>query len=314
MLKMTKAAILGNFFGLFSTLVYGQCPSCDSPPAIDCRISFDGAFVGLNTFKQFGCRADVIASYGESKVNTCRRTFGSPFLLFDMALVDHSSNNGSRSVSRYASGAKIDYKEQISEAYDQAIELAGKYGDTAAEARLKEMKKRHLEISLQYSTNQDSIELKVEAAGHGWQLDRKRGWQDSSVEAIVACIAPINLFDQVKAHVGLKGDQVSIRNVGRSPLYVQYALAEDAEAKCDTVKPTLTLLLNSLQVETYRIPALNGKPGKICVHYHNKRVASTNPAARLLKSQIFRSLAQISYQAINKLVIWLSACGFIRSE
>jgi hypothetical protein len=270
MLTITKVAILGTFFGLSATLVYGQCPSCDTPPALDCRINFDGNYVGLQTFKQIGCRADVIASFGESKVNTCRRTFGSPFLLVDMALVDHSSNNGSRSLSRYASGAKVDYKEQISEAYDQAIELAGKYGDTAAEAKLKEMKKRHLEISLQYSTNQDSIELKVEAAGHGWHLDRKRGWQDSSVEAIVACVAPINLLDQVKAHVGLKGDQVSIRNVGQSPFYVQYALAEDASAKCDTVKPTLNLRLNSRQVETYRIPALNGKPGKICVHYYKK--------------------------------------------
>ncbi len=250
----------------FSTSALAQCPSCEAPPALDCRINFDSAAVPLTTYKQFGCRADVIASYGESRVNTCRRTFGPPFMLVDMALNDHSSNNGWRSASRYASGAKIDYKEQIEEAYDRAIDLAGKYGDTAAEAKLKEMKKRHLDLSIQYSTNQDSIELKVEAAGHGWELDRKRGWQDSSVDAIVACIAPVNLLDQIKAHVGLKGDQITVTNNTGAAFYAHYVLQDDKAKTCTASSAAITLRINAKGTETIRLPV----NGKACVHYYSK--------------------------------------------
>lgn len=254
------------FSSTFFTPALAQCPSCEAPNALDCRINFDSGSVPLTTYKQFGCRADIIASYGESKVNTCRRTFGPPFMLIDMSLVDHSSNNGWRSASRYASGANVNYKEQIEEAYDQAIEIAGKYGDTAAETKLKEMKKRHLDISIQYSTNQDSIELKVEAAGHGWALDRKRGWQDSSVEALVACIAPVNLLDQIKAHVGLKGDQFTLTNRSGKALYAHYGLQDDKTKACSTSAPAITIRLNERGSETIRLPV----KGKVCVHYYSE--------------------------------------------
>ena len=259
---------------VFSSIAHGaDCPSCEPPPALDCRINFDGDAVPTTTYRQFGCRADVIASYGENKANTCRRTFGPPFMLIDVNLLDHSSNNGWRSVSRYASGAKVDFKEQIDEAYDSAIELAGKYNDKAAEAKLQEMKKRHLALMIQYSTNQDSIELKVEAAGHGWQLDRKRGWQDSSVEAIVACMAPVNLGDQLRAHVCLKGDSITIRNSTSAAMYAHYALQDDKNASCSSAKPGITARINPRQSESYRVPAKNGTVGKLCVHYYAKAPA-----------------------------------------
>jgi hypothetical protein len=183
-----------------------------------------------------------------------------------MALNDHSSNNGWRSVSRYASGAKVNYKEQIEEAYDQAIEIAGKYGDTAAEATLKEMKKKHLELAVNYSTNQDSIELKVEAAGHGWALDRKRGWQDSSVDVIVACIAPVNLVDQIKAHVGLQGDQITLTNKTGTAFYAHYVLQDDKAKACTASSAAITLRVNAGGTETIRLPV----NGKACVHYYSK--------------------------------------------
>lgn len=258
------ASLASVAFG--TSFAQGQCPSCEAAPALDCRINFDGEAVPLTTYKQFGCRADVVASYGEGKVNTCRRTFGPPFMLIDSSVVDHSSNNGWRSASRYASGAKVDFKEQIDEAYDQAIDLAGKYGDKAAEAKLQEMKKRHVALSLQYSVNQDSVELKVEASGHGWALDRKRGWQDSSIEVTVACIAPVNLFEQVMANAGLKGDQVTLRNNSPSAIYAHYAIQDDKAKSCSSAKPAITARLNVRQVETLRVPV----NGKLCVHYYSK--------------------------------------------
>ncbi|UCV18029.1 hypothetical protein [Ferribacterium limneticum] len=268
---MKQYAILTyiTLFSVSSAPALAQCPSCEAPPALDCRINFDGVSVPLTTYKQLGCRTDIVASYGESKVNTCRRTFGPPFLLVDMALTDYSSNNGWRSASRYASGAKVDYKEQIEETYDQAIEIAGKYGDTAAEAKLKEMKKRHLDLSIQYSTNQDSIELKVEAAGHGWALDRKRGWQDSSIEVVVACIAPVNLLDQIKAHVGLKGDQFTLTNNSSASFYAHYGLQDDKTKSCPSATPAITVRVNARTSETIRLP-INGK---VCIRYYNKSPA-----------------------------------------
>lgn len=275
-MKYHAALIQLVLLSVVNTPAIAECPSCEAPPALDCRINFDGDAVPLTTYKQFGCRADVIASYGESKVNTCRRTFGPPFMLIDMSLTDHSSNNGWRSASRYASGAKVDYKEQIEEAYDQAIEIAGKYKDTAAEAKLKEMKKRHLALSIQYNTNQDSIELKVEAAGHGWALDRKRGWQDSSTNVIVACIAPVNLVDQIKAHVGLTGDQFTLTNKSRAPFYAYYGLQDDKTKTCSSASPAVTVRLNPGASETVRL----SKDGKACVHYYT----SAPPAPSLTAS------------------------------
>lgn len=268
-LKVLASLVFG---AIFSTPVWANCPSCEAPPALDCRINFDSMAVPLTTYKQFGCRADVVASYAESKVNTCRRTFGPPFMLIDMKLNDHSSSNGWRSVSRYASGAAVDYKEQIEEAYDQAIDIAGKYGDTAAEAKLKELKKRHLALTVQYSTNQDSIELKVEAAGHGWFLDRKRGWQDSSVDAIVACIAPVNLIDQIKAHVGLKGDQVTVINNTGASFYLYYVLQDSRTESCADLSNGITVRVNDRGAETIRLPV----DGKACVHYYSENPTKPN--------------------------------------
>lgn len=253
-----------------------QCPSCDPPPALDCPLKLDSNHVSLSISKQFACRADTVASYGESRTNTCRRTFGPPFLLVNHSITNHSSNNGSQSVSRYASGAKIEYQEKITEAYDQAIELAGKYNDKAAEGQLKEMKKRHLDLLIQYSTNQDTIELKVEASGHGWALDRKRGWQDSSVNAEVACILPVNLLEQIRAHVALKGEDIVIRNGGPLPFYMHYAIAEDQSMSCAVAKPALTMRFNRQQGDSFRIPISNGKIGKLCVHYYDANPDTPN--------------------------------------
>lgn len=266
-----------KFFGLFVAVAaflaapaYSQCPSCEPQPALDCKLNFDGDAVYLSTVSQLACRADVIAPFGETKTNTCRRTFGPPFLLIDHSIAEHSSNNGSSSVSRYASGAKIEYKEQIDEAYEKAIEIAGKYGDKAGEAKLKEMRKRHLDLMVQYSTNQDSIELKVDASGHGWELDRKRGWQDTSVTARVACILPVNLKDQITAYVGLKGDQVTVRNRTAKPIYAYNATVASASS-CSSAKGAAIIRLNPNQSESYTVPITNGQPGKVCMHYYDIR-------------------------------------------
>lgn len=267
---LTRTLIKGLLLLAFIPGAMAQCPSCDERPGLDCKVNFDNNSIYLRSSKQIACQANVVASYGDSRVNTCRRTFGSPFVLIDHEVVDHSSNNGWRSVSRYASGANVNYSEEIKEAYDKAIELAGQYGDTKAEARLREMKTRHMKIALQYSTNQDSLELKVEAEGHGWALDRKRGWQDSTVYANVACLAPVNLYEQLQEHAGLKGDSITIRNDSGMPFYMTYALTGDSGESCAAATPLITVRLNVSQSESLRLPINNGRPGKMCAHYYTK--------------------------------------------
>lgn len=279
MLKKLACAIALLSAPLFQSLAIGQqCPECKVPegPALDCPLAFDGLPV-LRIQEQAACRAGVTASYGESRSERCQRTFGPPFLLVDHRVAIHSSNNGNFSVSQFASGTKLEMKEQIEEAYDQAIDLAIKYGDTAAEGSLREAKKRHLDYYLRFETNKDTLALSVSASGHGSAIDRKRGWQDASVIARVICIAPVNLTDQLTANFLNPPDQLILRNDLRKEQYLAWGTVTPGTICSTVVQPTITLVHDTGR-EALRLPELNGTFGKACIRLFDSLPVSSGAA------------------------------------
>lgn len=268
-----------KFFGLFvaaaaaaflSAPAFAQCAACAGAP-LDCPLKFDSAHVSLPTYTQNVCRASTTAQYGKTNFNSCRRTFEPPFWLVDVSTHELSSNNGSFSISTYASDTDIDFQEEIKAAYQQVKEIAGKYNDSAAQGKIDEIMNNHLNWVRKFKNNKPTVELKVEASGHGWDLDKKRGWQDTAVTATVACVLPVNLKDQLLSHLGIKGDQVALRNRIGKAVYAYHATVDSPTASCASAKNGALIRLDNNQSEVYAMPVANGQAGKLCVHYHNAR-------------------------------------------
>ncbi|MCV9965428.1 hypothetical protein OIU34_26475 [Pararhizobium sp. BT-229] len=218
--------------------------------------------------RQAACRASVTAGYGDSRTEKCRRTFGPPYLLVDYQVAVHSSNNGSFSASRYASGAQIKIEERINESYDRAIDIAGEYMDVGGEFRLKESKRRHMDYFLTYSTNQDTLELTVNASGHGWDLDRKRGWQDTSLIAHVLCIAPENLTDQLVAEFLKPPDRVIFQNDFPTSKHIVWA-AVDHNRQCSSVATPTVTMIGSVGKESILVPKQGALEGRVCARLYD---------------------------------------------
>ncbi|OUL99738.1 hypothetical protein [Variovorax sp. JS1663] len=116
----------------------------------------------------------------------------------------HSVNNGGGDASRIAAGQTFDYRRRVELAYSNALDMAGKANNKAAETRIKEDMRQAIAEAENFSSSHQMVRLQVSASKHGSQFDRKRGWSHMSVELLARCVTPPNLEQQLYRRYALQ--------------------------------------------------------------------------------------------------------------
>lgn len=181
------------------------CDACIGKPVPNCRVGPESSVWTM------GCRAEVTASWdgmsSPPRVGTCSATVPNGYMLRDIKVSVLSNNNGGMDVSRFAAGTDIEYRRVIDEAYQSALEVAGKIADpkerAEVEAKIKTEYKSRIELVEKIRTNMDSVRVNVTATPHGSPFDRKRGWMSVQVFMLVDCVAPSDLSEQIERDYGL---------------------------------------------------------------------------------------------------------------
>jgi hypothetical protein len=124
--------------------------------------------------------------------------------MVDHRLIRESVNNGNAGVSIMPADGSFDFKASIKEAYKEAIEAAGKYGNDVAEGRLQEEMNRALDVAESYRTSHQVAMMSVSATRQGSHFDRRRGWSTGRVELKVRCVVPTNLRERLYEKYALK--------------------------------------------------------------------------------------------------------------
>jgi hypothetical protein len=116
----------------------------------------------------------------------------------------HSESNGGHDVSRMAAGQSFDYKRRVEQAYNYALDMAGKANNKSAEAKIKQDMNSAIAEAESFNSSHQMVRLNVSASRHGSVIDRKRGWSNYSVELLVKCIVPANLEGQLMKKYALQ--------------------------------------------------------------------------------------------------------------
>jgi hypothetical protein len=266
------------FFILFSGEAFSQeCKyGCrPDPMPANCPLAFDGR-VYARTYTVSGCHSSIVKSYGEAGTTTCDANPPAGTLLFDFHATEISSNNGSYTVSRIQGGADINLERRVEEQYEGARKAALERGDSKAAAQIEEMKKSHLDIISKYKTNIDTVHVETYASGHGWDLDRKRGWEDVDVTLDVICIEPSNLGEQIKNKVDRDISTAAIViNRRDSDVWLKTAFLTDLNASCKDIAEGVDSLISAEDVDPRRFELKGfGKEGKLCVLLGDEKISS----------------------------------------
>jgi len=107
----------------------------------------------------------------------------------------HSSNNGSRSVNIIGGGLNLITETKLEEVFDAAIDFAGQQSNDTLRANLSERKRQAVSELRKYSANMNTIQAIVSARAHGSPFDRKRGWEEISVEADLLYLGASSEYD-----------------------------------------------------------------------------------------------------------------------
>lgn len=145
-----------------------------------------------------GCRASCISGWeGNDCPKSCSATAPAGYVIMNYREINHSENNGGHDISRIAAGQSFDYKRKVEQAYNYALELAGKANNKAAEAKIKQDMSNAISEAESFNSSHQMVRLNVSASKHGSFIDRKRGWSDHSVELLTKCVVPANLEEQL---------------------------------------------------------------------------------------------------------------------
>lgn len=154
-----------------------------------------------------GCQARCIASWpgpNNSCADECLATTPLGYTRVNHSAQVVSQNNGGHSVSLLEAGQQHDYTSKTTIAYQEAIDLAIKYKDLAAEAKLRQEMQQALAFAIHAKTNKQTVQVKVSASRRGSIFNRVRGWSDVKVKLKVRCLAPANLAQQIIAKANIQ--------------------------------------------------------------------------------------------------------------
>lgn len=144
------------------------------------------------------CQAACTASWeGSDCPRSCSATPPAGHVIMDHRVNVNSQNNGGHDVSRISAGQEFNYSRQVEQAYQYAIDAAGKAGNKSAEAKLKNDMRTAISEAESFKSSHQMIRLNVNASKHGSVFDRKRGWSNVSVDMLIKCIVPANLEQQL---------------------------------------------------------------------------------------------------------------------
>ena len=151
------------------------------------------------------CQASCTDSWeGGDCPRSCTATAPAGFVIMNHRVNVNSENNGGHDVSRMAAGQSFDYKRRVEQAYNYALEMAGKAGNKGAEGKIKQDMNRAISEAESFNSSHQMIRLNVNASKHGSFLDRKRGWSNASVDILVKCVVPPNLEQQLMSKYALQ--------------------------------------------------------------------------------------------------------------
>lgn len=152
-----------------------------------------------------GCEASCTASWeGSDCPRSCSATAPAGFVIMNHRVQVHSVNNGGHDVSRMAAGQSFDYKRRVEQAYNYALEMAGKAGNKSAEGKIKQDMNSAISEAESFNSSHQMVRMNVNASKHGSFLDRKRGWSKATVEILVKCVVPPNLEQQLMSKYALR--------------------------------------------------------------------------------------------------------------
>lgn len=151
------------------------------------------------------CQASCIERWeGGDCPRTCTATAPAGFVIMNHRVSLHSQNNGGHDVSRMSSGQSFDYKRRVEQAYNYALEMAGKGGSKEAEGKIKQDMNRAMSEAESFNSSHQMIRLNVNASKHGSVIDRKGGWSYVSVDILVKCVVPPDLEQQLMSKYALQ--------------------------------------------------------------------------------------------------------------
>ena len=128
------------------------------------------------------------------------------FVIKQIEVIVHSSNNGSISVDVIGGGLELITEEILDSAYDEAFEIALRNNDKELEGKLKDKKEYHSRELQKYSSNMNVLKAHIKASAHGSTIDRKRGWQEISVIAEIMYLGTNDkneIFNALKQELGI---------------------------------------------------------------------------------------------------------------
>lgn len=154
-----------------------------------------------------GCEARCIAGWsgGEQKhcSASCLATTPKGYTRIDHSAQVVSQNNGGHTISLLAAGQEHNYTSQVNMSYQAALDLAIKYQDTAAEAKIRQQMQHALSEAVQAKSSHQSVQVLVKASRRGSIVNRIRGWSHVKTRLKVKCLAPPNLTQQIIAKANI---------------------------------------------------------------------------------------------------------------
>lgn len=181
---------------LFSLVLIGPLAGCSVPTdslndefGVDESVESadDQLTIGSEEIVRACDHLSVIASWegcnAPEKTATCVYNPPPGWVLVDHSVTVWSSSNGWFEASTLAGGLDLLSVQNASSAYDAAISIAAGYNNKTAVANLTSQQKSHVSQLKIYQTNKNTLSATVHAKPHGWCFDRKRGWEEVSVDA-----------------------------------------------------------------------------------------------------------------------------------
>lgn len=160
-----------------------------------------------------GCNRPIVQ-------NTC--TYNPPpgWVILDNHVTVWSSNNGWRTNQTLAGGLNLATQTTLQNAYNSAINLAGQYQNQAIAAELTNQYTQNENSRLTFQASHNTAKLTVTAQAHGNCFDRKRGWEEDSLEVKLLYIGTNNLdtlLNELRDQYGLWSPILRLNNLGANP-------------------------------------------------------------------------------------------------
>lgn len=135
-----------------------------------------------------GCRTKCTANWNGSCNNSCVWNAPAGRIIVDTKEIVHNESNGGYGVSLLSKDAQVEVYESALNELQSKINAAASRGDDRAKAKYEEQYKTVAQYKARYTSNMNTLIVKVNANGHNNPFDRKRGWADVQYKALLECV------------------------------------------------------------------------------------------------------------------------------